>query len=304
MISLNLRSRLNGFRERLRFRYGGALAQLIITRSSRRAETVLGARPRVRILVDVTIFQHAVTHETAWISTGEARFGSDIRGTGYAARVPVHSAETDARVYENVCYLAGIAELYRRGTIDLFTSAELEDEKANQPAGRYRGYSYFDFTVFNFTLPSIDDDLRVGFGCFGPGMPSSKDQRRKRFSQYADAYPEYAAMVGALGQRNSQDTWHIFTADRYDLTYFLTMDFSFIANMEAQQGNRSVKKLNVKVISPADFGKISKLKPVAPHLLSYVNASFFVRSDTAMPGGKRRPLNAYQRSSTKRTSKN
>ena len=102
MIGLNLRSRLNGFGERLRFRYEEALAQLIITLSSRRAETVLGARPRVRILVHVTILQRAVPHETESISTGEPRSGADIRCTSYEARVTVHSAETDAWVYERV----------------------------------------------------------------------------------------------------------------------------------------------------------------------------------------------------------
>ena len=244
----------------------------------------------VRVLIDVTVRYHAVTHETAWVQPSPY--------TGYAARVPVHRADTDTLEFRNIKYLAGIAELARTGHLDLLSSAELENEEFRQPSDRFRGYGYSDHSLFSgLRLESVDGHAFPSLGLNLLGLPSAKEQQRARLREHERTFLEYGALVKALGRKNSADAWHLFTAERHGLFCYLTMDFAFVATMKAQARNPAVRALRTLVLTPAELAERFGIRPVSPHLLSYMEASFLVHPELSMPENRRRRRKDYRSSS-------
>lgn len=285
---------LRNLKERLRFRYTPRIVDWLVGIASFRATKKLTSGGKLRILVDNTVLYHAVTHETGWVSTGAKSWGQQLRATGYAARMPVHAADIDTREYVNVCFLPGIAHLCRNGLVELVTSAELQDEQFRQPSGRYRGYGYFDHSLFgDLKVDSVDGYV---FPTMGPayfGLPSAEDQQRERIGQHR-SHPAFDTLVRTLGPANSQDAWHIFTAEASGCFCFLTMDFKLIRTVAAQSGSAALKRLATRVMTPEMLGIELGLLRVPPHLFSYHDASFIVRSDISMPGSQRRPRKNYR----------
>ena len=288
--------RWQAYKEHLRFKFAPRIANWIVARSTDHARAKLAPLGRIKILVDNTVLHHAITHETAWVSTGPKMLGGMHKiDTGYLARVPVHAANSKSREYRHVRYLAGIAHLCRIGCLDLHTSAELKEEQYRQPCGRYLGYSYCDHSLFgDLKIDSIDGFAVTTLGPAYLNLPSGKDQQCTRLEAYKRD-PFFAALVKCLGQNNSQDAWHIYTAEKHGMFCFLTMDFKLIRTVAAQSGSEPIKSLRTLVLTPEDFGKRFGLLPVAPHVLSYNDASFFVRFDLHMQSSKRRLRKEYGR---------
>lgn len=289
--------RWRNFTEHLRFKYAPRLVDWLLDKSAMRAKAWLRANGGLRILVDNTVLYHAVTHETGWVSTGKGHWGPHEIETGYAARIPVHPADLDSREYRNICFLPGLAHLARQGLAKIYTSAELLDEQFRQPSGRYRGYGYFDRSLFRgLKIESIDGHVFPTTGPSYLNLPSAEEQQRSRIDQHRTD-PGFAALAQCLGSSNSQDAWHIYTADTHGLFCFLTMDFKLIKSVEAQARAGPIRSLNTKVLTPEQLAGCIGLMRFPPRLLSYHDASFFVRSDMSMPGGKRRPWRNYKRDS-------
>lgn len=259
--------------------------------SVKRAAKKLKAEKVKRLLVDNTVLHHGVTHETAWISTGPKKWGDIEIDTGYAARIPVHDDNDGSDAGKSVRYLPGIISLVRRGSIALAISEELQDEQWTQPVGRFRGYGIYDFSFFkDLNLEVIKDlDYTITIGPSHLGIPSLEEQRKQRLDAKTD--PLYRSLVRVLGPRNSQDAWHITTAERNDCYCFLTMDFRLIKNVKAQSKNSVIKALKTKVMTPEEFGKRFNLVPINPRLYSYHLADYPVKHDTNWPGSKRRKPN-------------
>ena len=59
---------------KLRFRYLPRWVDYLAMIATRQASKKLAAAGVKRVLVDNTVLAHAVTHETAWVSTGKARW--------------------------------------------------------------------------------------------------------------------------------------------------------------------------------------------------------------------------------------
>lgn len=276
-----------GLRNRAARKVWTTLPQWMVRLAVQNARLKLKKLGPVQVLVDVTVQYHAVTHETAWVSLGPVE--------GYSARIPVHRPDTHTVEFQNIKYLAGIAHLARIGAIELLTSAELLDEQFRQPGGRYRGYSYFDHSLFvGLTLNSVDGHV---FPTMGPQyfkLPSAEEKQRARLREHERTFPQYKELVKCLGRKNSNDTWHLFTAERHGLFCYLTMDFRFIRTMEAQARTQAVRSLRTLVLTPAQFAKRFGIFPVPPHFLSYEDADCFVHPELSMPDNKRRPRNKYR----------
>lgn len=279
--------------ERLRrylgYRYGARIALWFVRFSTWPARRKLAKIGPLQILVDNTVLGHSITHETAWISTGPELWGDQMVDTGYAARVGVHSAGLATRERKNVEYLPGLVSLTKSGHIRLHTSAELSAERFRKPIGMFQGYGYFDLNLFSqVPLESIDGIVLPSFGASWMDTPTEVDQQRERLLRHERADPEYASLVAVLGRKNSQDAWHIRTAEKHGLFCFLTMDFKLIDTLEGQKGASRIKSLGTKVMTPHQLGSYMELHPIAVDLLSYIGASFFVRGDLSWPDGKRR----------------
>lgn len=271
--------------ERLRMKYAPLAAEALVAISTIPACLRLWRGQPVNMLVDNTVLAHAVTHETAWVSTGTSSWEPHEIETGYSARIPVrHNDET--REFKNIQYLAGIAQLAKRGYLSLMNSGDLQLEQWWQPTGRFRGYGIYDHNLFHgVKFRSIGELPPVSIGPQWMNLPSLKEQLRIRLSRSDD--PLYQGLVNLLGQKNSQDAWHIRTAETHGMFCFLTMDFKLCKLLEAKRDQEPIRSLRVKVWTPMQFGKYFGLIPIDPVLLSYNNASYPVRSDLNWPNSQR-----------------
>jgi hypothetical protein len=200
--------------------------------------------------------------------------------TGYAARIPVHDSNSSDRIYLEVTYLVGIAELAKRGHIRLVTSAELEAEKLRQPIGRFRGYWYHDHSLFEgIDIPSIDGHH------FDANEPKAAQQSRLAASETQP----FVTLANLLPKKSNLDAWHIHTAHKYRLHCFLVVDFPLITNMGKAERHKDFPKLDTKVMLPSQLGQSIKLRPIHTAAISYEDANWIVRSDLHTPKNKRTP---------------
>ncbi len=284
-------NRFSRYVEHLRYKYTPRAANWFIDLSTYRARRDLKVTGPIDLLVDNTVLDHATTHETARIFMGEKQLGDQTIQTWYTARIPVHAADSTAREYEHIRYLPGLISLQRAGCVTLHSSAELQSEQFYQPPGRFRGYGYSDYNLFTgVPLDSIDGHVFPHLGPSWMKLPDAREQQLRRLRTREEEDPEYASLVAILGRKNSQDAWHIRTAEKFGLFCFLTMDFRLTKTLEAQRSSSRIRALKTLVMTPAELGKRLGLLPIAPHILSYTDASLPVRSDLAWPDGKRMGL--------------
>ena len=286
---------LNSLILNLKYKYMPRIANCMCKMATYTASREL-RRKRIRILADVTIFQHAVTHETAWVNTGLKPWGDGHVATGYQARTCVHSGNNTNITYRNITYLPGIAYLAQKDLLEIYTSAELEAEKHRQPGGRFRGYGYYDFSLLKcINVESVDGHVfDIITGSLRSDAPSAAERQKNRINGNRD--PQFRGLVEALGQSNSFDAWHLLTAERNDCDYYLTMDFRFLETCKAQRNSRPLRKLKAEVVSPEGLAKKFSILPVNPNIFSYNDASYPVQTEFHMPGEKRRPLTKYRKS--------
>ncbi len=280
---MKIRQRFLRYKERLRFKYGTKIADLIVANATRLASRKMEQSGGISILMDNTVLGHGTTHKTGWVSTGPKQWGGQLLNTGYAARMPAH-APNNSILYKNICFLPGIASLAERGVLRLYTSAELRSERERQPAGRFVGYSVYDLNLFaNLHIDSIDGHIFSATTAVREEnlVSEAVKAQRERLKHVSDT--DYELLVALLGEKNSQDAFHLLTAEKYELFCFLTMDFKF---HRAWDGARKNKKfpLSTPVMTPEEFALYFGIKPVEPYLLSYKNASFPVNSDVVGPG--------------------
>ncbi len=274
------------FTGRLKFHVLPQLVDFFTSIAMAKASRRLKAANVRRILIDNTVLGHSVTHETAWVDTGKSFWGNIEINTGYAARIPVHDEGDEREAARSIRYLPGIANLARRGRIMLLTSSELQDEQWTQPIGRFRGYGFYDFSLFqDLKFETIKDpEYSVILGSH-VGLPSVEEQRRKRLESKTD--PLFRQLVSVLGPKNSQDAWHISTAEHNDCYCFLTMDFKLIRNIKAQEKNETISNLRTKIQTPEEFALEFGIIPIPPRLFSYHNASYPVEHETNWKDSKR-----------------
>jgi hypothetical protein len=290
-------ARLRSLPERIRFRVYPRLARYKLDRATLHARELQEGQPPLRILVDNTVLDLAITHESRWITTGAVQWGKEVRHTGYQARVPVYSPGNKSEKYRNATYLTGIAHLARVGAIELCQSAELDDERFRQPVGRYRGYGYFDYSLFSgIKMESVDGSAFTTLGPSWMKLPSPEQQQRTRLAQSDDRlfHDLYALLREQLGKKCDQDAWHIRTAERHGAFCFLTTDRPLLLACKSLSKKEPLRSLRTKIMSPADLGSYLAIRPVPPHLLTYNDASWFVRMDHTMPEQRRRRRSEYQ----------
>lgn len=282
-----IRDKWHAMRERLRFKYLPRISNWLVRASTTRTRRRLKRSGPIEILIDNTVLAHAITHETAWISTGVQKWGTHDIDTGYAARIPVHSPDDESDVYQNIRYLPGIASLAREHLIFIKTSAELAAERFRQPTGRFSGYGYFDYDLFgDITVESIDGHADQLLGPSYLNLPNATEQQRARLAKESD--PAYLSLLQVLGQKSSQDAWHIWTAERHGLFCFLTMDFRLRRILDSQKGTERLKSIRTRVMTPLEFGKYFEMIPVYTNILSYNDASFPVHPGLPWPDGSGR----------------
>lgn len=281
-------NRLRAIPETLRFRLMPYIARIALDRATREARQTLGANTPLGVLVDNTILDVAVTHEGKWILHS--------RG-GYEARVPVYGRHNTTERHRQASYLTSIAHLAHIGSVRLYQSAELKDEQFRQPSGRYRGYGYSDYSLFQgLNIESVDGWVFPTMGPSWMNIPSAQDQQRKRLRQSDDQlFVElYELLQQQLGKKCSQDAWHIRTAERHGLFCFLTTDQPLLKACKSLMKKEPLRSLATRIMTPEELGAHLNIRPVKPYLLSYNDADWFVRMDHTMPEERRRRRSEYR----------
>ncbi|TXC64529.1 hypothetical protein FRZ32_13230 [Sphingosinicella ginsenosidimutans] len=259
----------------------------------------MAGREPLRVLLDNTVFDLAVTHETRWITTGISNWGNQPMATGYAARVPVYGRKNKSERYRQVTYLTGLTHLARLGLIEFCKSAELSDEQFRQPMGRFRGYGYFDYSLLSgIKIESVDGWVFPTLGPKWMNLPSAAEQQRTRLRKSDDRlfHDLYALLKQQLGEKCTQDAWHIRTAERHNSFCFLTTDGPLLKACKSLAKKEPLRSIRVRVMTPEDLAQHLGVAPVPSHLLSYNDASWFVRMDHTMPEERRRRVGEYRQS--------
>ena len=297
-----MRSRVEKFVSRLRYqlpaRLFPKLARISLKYATRQARRTLSAEHPLKILLDNTVLDIAVTHETKWITTDVQTIGDYVHHAGHLARVPVYGFKNTSERHKQATYLPGLSHLASLGLAKLFTSAELKDEQFRQPMGRYRGYGLFDRSLFaDVEIVSVDGHVFPTLGPCWMNLPRVQDQQRSRIRKKADPLFDslYQVLSKQLGPKCNQDCWHIRTAEIHDCFAFLTTDGPLLKAWASLAHKPPLKNLKTKVLSPSQLGELLALRPVSPILLSYEGRDALVRVDTTMPGETRRPVGKYKR---------
>ncbi|KZB58477.1 hypothetical protein [Thalassospira sp. MCCC 1A02491] len=287
-----------GFSENLKnaFRYQHLpkFIDWLVHLSNFEARKLISQKKAHRILIDNSVIGYGITHETAWVSTGEKLWGGVVSvDTGYAARIPVYSDDDSNSIAKSVKYLPPIIDLAKSSTIKLYRSLDLLAESLNHPQGRYRGYDYYDLSLFKRTRMPILPDLFHHMNISSPRWLSPNFYKKLQERQNALILHDerIKELIGALGKKNSQDAIHIATAERNECYCFLTMDFRLIKAIESQKGHPAIKSLKTLVLSPEQFGKQFKIRPILTRFYSYHDASFPVEHSENWEDSKRKGRN-------------
>ena len=290
-----IKSLSNKIRNKFNLSFIPAVVNKLTTLATFKASRKIKKSNAYRILIDNTVLFHGITHETAWISTGQKKWGNSTIETGYSARIPVHADNDNSDAGRSVKYLPGISHLAKNRVIQLCISSELHDEQLTQPIGRFKGYGYFDLSIFKEVEFERIRDPEYSF-VIAPSylnVPNLTEQRKQRLKSKSDKL--FHELVSVLGQKNSQDAWHIVTAERNGCYCFLTMDFKLIKTFRSQSKNRIIHALKTKVMTPEEYGSLFSIHPLSLRLFSYHHANSFIRPDLNWVDSKRQKIKKSQK---------
>lgn len=266
--------------ESARLKFWKAAAELYVRLSVFQAKQYLRRNGKITVLIDNSALGHGITHETVQIDTGVKMWGDIPVPTGYSARVPVHSTGSSDRVYTEVKYLVGIAELAKNGLINLVTSAELHAEATRQPIGRFRGYRSDDLNIFeNISVPSLDG--------YHLDLQAAKENQQRRIQGVADE--PYATLARLLPPKSNLDAWHLHTAHIHKVHCFLSMDFRLVNNIKSLSRKKEFPELDTKLMLPSELGAEIGLRPIETFLISYRDSVWAVHPELSLPEGRRQP---------------
>lgn len=103
--------RLEKWKDRLRYqlpaRLFPSLARLMLNYATKGASKALSESGPIKILLDDTVLDVAITHETKWITTSVQQIGGYEHLSGHLARVPVHGIDNDSDRYREATFLTG-----------------------------------------------------------------------------------------------------------------------------------------------------------------------------------------------------
>jgi hypothetical protein len=144
-----------------------------------------------------------------------------------------------------------------------------------------------DYSIFaDVTIESVDGYAGPTLGPSYFKLPTAREQQKARIGRKSDDL--HKTLVAALGPKNSQDAWHVRTAELSSCYCFLTMDYRLRDAMNSQRGHSAIKGLKTRVMTPLELGRELNLLPVSPIVFSYTDADFLVRADVSWPDGVRR----------------
>jgi hypothetical protein len=272
-----------------------ALINLRLRWSVRKSSSICDKQNPLIVLIDNTVLRHATTHISGRVS-------SDDFQTFRSARIPVVDEQQIANennpktiaMYESVKFLSGIAYLAEIGAIKLYTSALLQAEQNLQPSGRFRGYGYDDLNLLVGLIQNpIDGYSFSSITGNSFRFPYTKNDIKKFINDSGD--DRYREILNVLSASDSQDAYHIRTAEKYEMFCFLTMDYALLEKLNKRKDNKAISSLVTKIWSPADLGHYLKLRPISPYFMSGYRADGPVYNEVNRAGQKATKIQDYDK---------
>jgi len=251
----------------------------------------------VKVVIDNTILDLSISHETRWLSMGEDPFSTRLEDGGYLARVPVHSPSNNTTRYRELTFLNTFGILAKDGFFELAQSSGLKVEQFYQPVGRFKGYGMFDSSVlFGLDIKQIGEPWFPALGPTRFRLPTPQDQFRSMIDSSPD--PKFQEFLGVMkshmGAKCSQDAWHIWQAENADIGFFLTTDRKLLAAWKQLRQELPIQNMKIELHSPTSLGEKLGFLPTHPIAFSYDRQDAIVRTDVLMPGEQRRPRSRYK----------
>ena len=277
--------------------------------SVRKSKSICSPTVPLLVLVDNTVLRHATTHGSATIPTGEIMLGDDVIPSYYSVRIPVvDEGEITAldptssaanrktiAMYDSVKFLSGIAYLAKTGAIKLCTSAVLlaeqefpsKDKDGNpKPRPPFHEIGYDDLNLLSeIELEPIDGYFLSEIGGGTSKFPYTKERVESFLCGVDDA--RYKEIRNSLKAKDTQDAWHIRTAEKFGALCFLTMDYTLLETLEKRKDKSAISNLTTNVWSPADLGKYLGLEQMSPYLMSRNRADGPVQNEVDTPSRTR-----------------
>ena len=101
--------------------------------------------------------------------------------------------------------------------------------------------------------------------------PNSGEKLRDWLAGKRKEVTAFDELVKCLGKSNIGDAWHIYIAEKYEMDFFLTMDFNLARSVSSQRGNGRIQSLNVKVVTPKELGVKIGIKPLRQKSFQMLN---------------------------------
>jgi hypothetical protein len=248
-------------------------------------------------MIDNTILDLSISHETRWLSMGADPLSRRLEDGGYLARVPVHSPSNKTKRYYELTYLNTFGILARDRWFNLVQSHGLKVEQFYQPIGRFKGYGMFDFSVLaDLAIKTIGESWYPTLGPARLRIPSPQQQFRQMINSVTDTgfQQMLSVMKAHMGEKCSQDAWHIWNAEQAGVRFFLTTDKRLLAAWDQIRRSTPIKNMKIEVHSPSSLGSSLGFRPTHPIAFSYDRTDAIVRTDVVMPKEERRPRSQYR----------
>lgn len=272
-------------RRRMQRKIIPTIKEPLLRMSTYQARRKIDSRFPIKILVDNTVLGIAIAHETRWITTSIQEIGGNPVPSGFQARVPVYGPNNRSKEFREAKALVPLSYLNDQGFVQLYTSAELSDERFRQPIGRFRGYGMFDHSILNgVERNSIDGHVFPTLGPRRMNLPTAEEQQRARIRDSGDDLFErlFAVLRHQLGDK-CQDVWHLRTAEVTDCYCFLTTDGPLLKAWKSLRHKSPLSELKTKILSPSELADDLELVSLDPVLLSFDGCDAWLLCMNSLP---------------------
>lgn len=228
-----------------------------------------GATPR--ILIDTDVIRSGVTHTNCWVDTGELLWGGRVSvKTGYRARIPKKVSDDRQRTEKS--YLPGIADLASTEFLDLYTYRQLEIEQWRQPIRAKTGDA-LGVSIFK-DVPIKRLEMLVPFrsSLVHADIFPSKERQIELLQKIPD--DEWREMQKTVGSVHLLDAFHLLTAHKNKIDFFLTMEKKFPNHIRTLKGQGKLSWITCELVNPSELGQRLSIRPVDIRLLGLICRPF------------------------------
>lgn len=220
--------------------------------STLHARRELSKQRPLTVLLDNSVLAAGRIFSTKWFNIDKKTWGYDEFGTGLLEPYPTHAPDTHGRLYQHVLYLPGIVHLAQKGYIEFLTSHEMDQERFDQPAGRYLGRGYLDHNVFGRLSPRCVDKPPANFDLW----ERSRDRLRRCSDQ------PFLSIARLFGEKNNVDAWHLHTLLTHDIDLMLHIDHPLADFVKQHQSKPPISQLMGRVIMPMELAHRLRIEPI------------------------------------------